>query len=420
MGERRENLRGAGMRRGLGAVVVAASLLAATACSHGARANDRNQARPSAASSSAPPGSVTITPGDGTADASPRNPLAVTAANATIESVTVVDGGGGQVKGQLAADRRTWTTTDSLKYGTTYTATVTAADSGGKQISQASRFTTVKPANLTLPYLQANSYLSLSDRTTFGVGQPIVVRFDEKIPDRAAAEKSLQVTTEPKVTGAWHWYTDQEVHWRPKEYWAPGTKVTVRANVYGVHLGGGLYGQQDNGASFVIADKHVAIADDNTHHIQVFINDKLDRTVPTSMGKNERVRGSNGQWLDFRTRSGVHVVLGTESRTRMTGASWGLGDDSYALDVNYTTHLSYQGEYLHEATWNVWKHGKQNDSHGCLNLGTTDAKWFMNTFIPGDIVEVKNTGIQLDNMDGLTDWNMPWQQWLAGSALGES
>jgi lipoprotein-anchoring transpeptidase ErfK/SrfK len=405
----------------LGAAIAAVSLAASAACSHHAQASDHSRPpRPVVGASLTPAGSVTITPGDGVTDAPARDPLAVAATNATLDSVTVADGGGGQVAGEFTADKRGWRSTEPLKYGTRYTATVTGTDAGGKQISQTSTFTTVRPVNLTMPYLQANANLALSDRSTYGVGQPIVVHFDEKIADRAAAEKSLEVITQPHVAGAWHWFTDLEVHWRPMDYWTTGTKVTVTAHVYGVNLGGGLYGQQDRSASFTIGDKHVAIADDNTHHIQVFVNDKLDRTVATSMGKHETIRGAHGEQFDLRTRSGVHIVLDTEPKTHMTGASWGLGDNSYALDVNYTTHLSYQGEYLHAAEWNTDKHGKQDDSHGCLNLGDADAKWFMNTFIPGDVVEVKNTGIQLDNMDGLTDWNMSWQQWLDGSALGQN
>ena len=83
------------------------------------------------------------------------------------------------------------------------------------------------------------------DGGTFGVGQPIVVWFDEPIKDKAAAEKRCSVTTDPPVDGGWHWIDDREVHWRPKEYWPAGTKVTVTANVYGKNLGGGLYGQQE-------------------------------------------------------------------------------------------------------------------------------------------------------------------------------
>jgi lipoprotein-anchoring transpeptidase ErfK/SrfK len=414
---------GSGRARWRGVAVAAAFLLATAACSQGPKAatSDRRAAAAPASGSSAPSSatSVTFAPDNGAAGATVKDPVVVNATNATLESVSVVSSGGKQVMGELSADRRRWASGEPLAYGETYTATATATDAAGRRFTQISRFTTVKPANLTMPSLRANKHLGLNARSTYGVGQPIVVHFDEAIADRAAAERALRVTTDPQVEGAWHWYADREVHYRPntKDYWTPGTKVTVKAGVYGVDLGGGLYGQQDVTASFTIGDKRVAIADDNTNHIRVYINDKLARTVPTSMGKHETVKGIHGQPLDLRTRSGVHVVLGTERSTRMTGASWGLGPNSYDKRVNYTTHLSYQGEYLHEAYWNTELHGKQNDSHGCLNLGTEDAKWFMNNFIPGDVVEVRNTGIELDNMDGLTDWNMSWAEWVKGSAL---
>jgi lipoprotein-anchoring transpeptidase ErfK/SrfK len=413
-------------------VAVAATALAAAAgCTNNdppAATGKQGQA-PAGSTAPAPatPGDVaaaanalTISPGDGVTNAPVRTPLQVSATDATLDAVTVVDGAGGRVAGQFTADKRGWKSTGTLKYRTSYTATVTATDAGGRPVTRTSKFTTVKPANLTMPYLRANADLALSSRKTYGVGQPIVVRFDERIPDRKAAEKSLKVTTNPPVTGAWHWYTDQQVHWRPQKYWASGTKVSVTADVYGVDLGRGLYGEQNRSASFTIGEKHVAIADDNTDHIRVFINDKLTRTVPTSMGKHQTVRNDKGQTFDLRTRSGAHVVLGTAAVTEMTGASWGLtGAADYKVNSRFTTRLSYQGEYLHEKRDNVAKHGRQNDSHGCLNLGTNDARWFMNNFIPGDVVEVKNTGIQLAPMDGLTDWNMSWRQWLAGSALGE-
>src|SRR5262249_40401546 len=110
---------------------------------------------------------------------------------------------------------------------------------------------------------------------TFGVGQPIVVWFDEAIKDKAAAEKSLVVTTTPPgVVGGWYWMDDHEVHWRPKDYWPAGTKVHVEANVYGKDLGNGLYGQEDREATFTIGPSKIAVADSNTHRMKVFIDGK--------------------------------------------------------------------------------------------------------------------------------------------------
>lgn len=410
---RRSQLLGGRLGRLVPAVAGVALLVAIAGCS-GTSVRWEGGA---AASASSAAGAVTMKPANGAVDVSVLDPIEITMrGGGALDSVSVVNAEGKQVVGATSADRLSWKSSEALGYNKSYTATATATNAKGKQVTQTSAFTTVKPAQLTLPYLRANAALLLSSRPTFGVGQPIVVGFDEKIPDRAAAEKTLVVTTEPAVTGSWHWYTDQEVHWRPEVYWQPGTKVTITAKVYGVNLGSGLYGQQDVKAAFAIGDKKIAVADDSTFRIQVYVNNQLTRTVLTSMGKHETAKSKTGQDLDLRTRSGVHVVLGTERTTHMTGASWGLAE-GYDSDVNYTTHLSYQGEYIHEATWNIPKHGKQDDSHGCLNVGTEDALWFMNNFIPGDIVEVKNTGIQLDNMDGLTDWNMNWDDWRAGSAI---
>ena len=66
----------------------------------------------------------------------------------------------------------------------------------------------------------------------------------------------------------------REVHWRPKVYWPAGTKVTVEAKVYGKHLGGGLWGQEDRKASFTIGKSKIAIADSKTKRMKVYIDGK--------------------------------------------------------------------------------------------------------------------------------------------------
>ena len=50
-----------------------------------------------------------------------------------------------------------------------------------------------------MPYLRAN-VSTLLDGGTFGVGQPVVVWFDEPIKDKAAAERTLTVTTDPPAS----------------------------------------------------------------------------------------------------------------------------------------------------------------------------------------------------------------------------
>jgi lipoprotein-anchoring transpeptidase ErfK/SrfK len=409
-------------RRAIGMAVLTLSLLLVTACNGSAQTHKAFFRKNGGPGGPAPagPAALALTPAANAGNVPVTDPVTVTATSAVIDTVALTDAQGKQVAGEFDAAKHTWHATTPLGYNKRYTLTAEATGPEGQHLTQSSPFTTVKPANLTLPYLRANGALLLSDRQTFGVGQPIVVGFDEKVPDRAAAEKALEVVTEPHVDGVWHWFSDTEVHWRPQFYWKPGTKVTVNANVYGKDLGKGLYGQQDVSASFTIGPSKIAIADDKTFHIQVFVDGQMVRDVPTAMGMHASTRGDHGQYIDFRTRSGVHVVLGNERVTKMSSASFGLSSGPYSYNpenVEWTTHISYAGEYIHAAPWSVGQQGHSDASHGCLNVNTDNAIWFYNNFGPGDVVEVRNTGLDLDPTDGLGDWTLSWADWVKGSAL---
>mgnify|MGYP003296598375 CR=1 FL=1 len=92
------------------------------------------------------------------------------------------------------------------------------------------------------------------DGQTVGVGMPVIIRFDVPIQDKAAIERHLKVVSQPAQVGAFHWISDQEVHWRPATYWKPGTDVTVTADVNSIPAGNGIYGQEDRTSSFTIGD----------------------------------------------------------------------------------------------------------------------------------------------------------------------
>jgi lipoprotein-anchoring transpeptidase ErfK/SrfK len=340
--------------------------------------------------------------------------VTVMTSSAVLDTVTVADPQGKQVPGEFDARKRTWRSTLLLDYDTTYTTTATGTTAKGKHhVTGSSQFSTVKPAKLTTPRLLANRGLNLADRTTYGVGQPIVVDFGERVTDKATAQSTLVVTTDPPVEGAWNWINDHEAHWRPAQYWKPGTKVAVKSNTYGRDLGDGLYSKADTTASFSIGPSKIAIADDRTFRIQVLVDGKEVRTVPTAMGLHQSLGG-----VDLRTRSGPHVVLGNERVTRMTSASFGLtGPAGYDQMVEWTTHISYEGEYVHAAPWSVAQQGNSDASHGCLNVNAENAMWFFNNFGPGDVVEVRNTGIPLAQDDGLGDWTVSWDEWRQRGAL---
>ena len=362
-----------------------------------------------------PAAQIAVVPRDGATGVSPAQPVVVTAEDGRLTSVTVRNADGKAVRGALSADRLRWTSAEPLGYEKTYSVSAAASNADGEATRASSTFTTVVPRTFTMPYLFPGDGVS-----TVGVGQPITVRFDEPIADKAAAEKALSVRTKPAVAGSWHWFGDQNVHWRPKTYWKPGTKVTVKANVYGVHVGEDIYGQQDVASSFTIGPSRIATIDDNTHMMTVRISGKVVRTVPVAMGKDRAIT-INGQTIDYETQSGVHVVTDKHRVKKMSSASYGVTDKNhpeyYEENIAYAVRISPDGEFVHSAPWSVWAQGKQNVSHGCVNIAPHHAIWFYSTFSYGDIVDIRNTGRRLPQAPGYDEWGIPWSEWVAGSAL---
>jgi lipoprotein-anchoring transpeptidase ErfK/SrfK len=411
----------------VGVLAVAMALGLAAGCGGGVGA--QWQGTGGAASPGPGQPQLVINPVADAKDVSPADPVRVGVINGTLEAVTLTNPDGKIVKGAYDGDKRSWQNTEELGYSKTYTLVAVGVGADGQRQEQTHRFKTVTPKEFTLPYLRANVG-RLLDGGTFGVGQPIVVWFDEKIKDRAAAERTLTVTTDPPVVGAWRWMDSYELHWRPQRYWPAGTKVKVEAKVYGRDFGDGLYGQEDRSASFTIGRSKIAIADSKTHFMKIYIDGKqvakingrsVTAGVPVSMGKNSGERTPTGQWVDFRTASGPHVVTTKHEVYRMTSASFGITDPKspnyYDIPIKKSVRISGAGEFVHLADWNIWAHGKQNTSHGCINVAPTYIYWFYNTFGAGDIVDVRNSGRKLELRDGLGDWMMPWDEWVKGSAL---
>lgn len=218
------------------------------------------------------PAALSVLPPAGATDVSPSGRVMVTANSGTLDTVQLVNDAGKVIPGVVTPDAKTWKPTTQLGYGRTYILRIAARGPGGMPSRQTSSFTTLDPSNQTEVYLNTVSGASLQQGGTYGVGTVVVAHFDEPITDKAAAEKRLEVTTTPRVTGVWNWIDDQTAHWRPEKYYAPGTSITVAANIYGAALGDGLYGQDDEQVSFRIGDSHVSIADDTTKQVSVFDN----------------------------------------------------------------------------------------------------------------------------------------------------
>ncbi|WP_448510740.1 L,D-transpeptidase [Mycolicibacterium thermoresistibile] len=365
------------------------------------------------------PATVTVSPPPSATGVNPMSEVEVAATTGTLTEVTLVDEVDDDVPGVLSPDMRTWQPAIALDYGRTYTLTVSSRGPTGVPDSRTSTFTTLTPQEQTRVSFTRTSGAQLADGATYGVGTVIVARFDEAVPDRAAAEERLIVETEPAVEGSWYWMDDQRAHWRPKEYYRPGTKVTATADIFGADLGDGLYGEQNTRVSFRIGDSHVAIADDETKLISVYKNGELVRMIPTSMGKGgSETFGS--KTISFWTQPGVYTVMDKANPVIMDSSTYGMPLDSpqgYRLAVNYAVRLTNSGIYVHELESTIWAQGNTNVSHGCLNVNADHARWFYEFSQPGDVFEVRNTGGGRLPIWQNGDWTASWDEWLAGSAL---
>jgi lipoprotein-anchoring transpeptidase ErfK/SrfK len=408
----------------IGAVLAVLAVLGGVVISTGPRCPDHCQTQaagliPTAATPSPQPAALVIKPTPGAKKLDPTTRVQVIAATGTLTDVTMVNDKGKAVAGVMTPDNRAWKPTVQLGYGRTYTMTILSRGPDGMPSRQTSSFSTLNPGNQAKAYLTTVSTASLQDGATYGVGTVIVAHFDEPITDKANAERHLTVTTTPPLAGSWYWLDDQNAHWRPEKYYPPGTAVTVAAKIYGVPLGDGLYGQEDSQVSFRIGDAHVSIADDNTKQVSVFDNGKLMRTMPTSMGMGG-TETIGGRTLSFFTPPGVYTVIDKSNPVIMDSSTFGLPVNSrlgYKETIPYATKISTDGIYLHQLNATVWAQGNTDTSHGCLNLNSDNAQWFYNFSVPGDVVEIRNTGGAPLQIWQNGDWTLPWDQWLKGSAL---
>lgn len=365
---------------------------------------------------------LTITPAPNAHDVDPVAPVMAKADAGTLLEVRMVSDGpdaGKPIDGVMTPDNTVWKPTTPLGYGRTYTLTVTVRGPNGVAATQESSFSTLQPSNQTKVTFTTTSEAALRDGGTYGVGTVVVAHFDEQIPDRAAAERQLVVTTSPPVPGSWYWIDSQNAHWRPEHYYTPGTTVVAEAKIYGIAMGDGLFGQEDNRVSFRIGDAHVAIADDATKMVSVFNNGALVRTMPTSMGMGG-TETVGSQTLSFWTPPGVYTVLDKGNPVIMDSSTFGLPKNSrlgYRETINYATRISTDGIYLHQLDATVWAQGHTDTSHGCLNLNGDNAKWFYDFSVPGDVVEVRNSGGPPLKIAQNGDWTLSWDQWREGSAL---
>ncbi|PSL56820.1 peptidoglycan transpeptidase precursor (ErfK-YbiS-YhnG family) [Saccharothrix carnea] len=393
-----------GARRALGMVAIGLVAVLITSCSSGSASTEDAAGETSTTTSSTPPPKpvmLSTGPVDAAVDVQPGVPVVATATDGKITSVSLTNPEGKVVAGQVSPDGLQWTNTEPLGYQKTYTLSVTGEGADGKAVTKTSTFTTVKPRTLT--YLSVNP----QDGTTVGVGQPLAFYFDEPIADKTAAEAMISITTAPRVEGAFYWFDEKTVHWRPQAYWTPGTKITINAKIYGKHVGNGVYGEEDRVINTTIGDAVVHEADGQTHQVVTKVNGQVVRTMPTSMGDAQNP-----------TPTGTYVLMEKHAHMVMDSRTYGLSLEAggYVTPVDWAYRMSNSGIFFHSAPWSIGDQGRRNVSHGCLNLSPENAKWVFDNSKQGDIVIVTNSGGPvLESWDGFGDWQIPWDQWIKGN-----
>ena len=262
-----------------------------------------------------------------------------------------------------------------------------------------------------------------ADGGVYGVGLPIIVRFNKPVSDATAFEKAATVTVDGRPAGgAWYWQKSStagqavEAHYRTQEYWPGNAAIKVDLPIKDLSAGPGLRFENSLTLDAATGPKQITQVDCASETVTVSRDGQLVRTMPTSCGKAKTP-----------TYSGVKVVmqkgeaapgsdqLRPNGAVRMTSSD---PADPYDLIVPWSVRLTMSGEYTHAAAWNGGNIGQRSTSNGCTNLNEADAKWLYEFSRIGDVMIYTNTGGTLmPSWDGYGDWNLNWSTYQAGGIL---
>ncbi|MGW6491896.1 L,D-transpeptidase [Streptomyces sp. NPDC055056] len=349
---------------------------------------------------------VTVTPADGMKKAAFTSPVGIAVTDGTLSTVVVSGNDGSLLAGSFDAGRTRWTSTRHPYSGTKYTVTA-KTDDGSEHTTS---FVTKSPGETFVGRFtpEANS--------TSGVGMPVSIAFTHAVADRAAVEKAITVTAEPAVEIVGHWFGNTRLDFRPREYWAAGTKITLSLRLKDVEGADGVYGVQSKDVTFRIGRRQVSTVDLAKDTMTVERDGTAAASYPVTGGDT-----------DHTTWSGIMVISERLRQTRMESSTVGLGDEYDIADVPHAQRLTTSGTFIHGNYWAASSvFGSGNTSHGCIGL--RDAKGGADRSVPGlrfydssmlgDVVVVVNSGERtVEASNGLNGWNLSWADWKAGSAL---
>ena len=224
-----------------------------------------------------------------------------------------------------------------------------------------------------------------------GVAHPVVVTFSAPVANRSAAERALDVTAVPAMTGKYEWQGDDVVQWVPDRFWPAHTTVALSV------------GSRSTGLTTGPAVVGVANLSEHTFTVSI---DGVDSGPPSALpsphhrphwGEPGVFPASMGR-PEYPTPVGMYTVLAKERDVVMDSSSVGIpvdAPDGYLLTVDYAVRITSRGLFVHSAPWAVNSLGFENVSHGCVGLSLEDAEWYFNTVNVGDPVIVQENSIEV-------------------------
>jgi lipoprotein-anchoring transpeptidase ErfK/SrfK len=322
--------------------------------------------------------------------------------------------------GSVVRSRRTWSSVAVLASAAL---ALSACSSGGgssnaaKSVVKTSSSSTTAGAASSTPTSSAPAAptkpvhikLRFSDGSTFGVGIPVIALFSRKPTNGAALANATTVTVNgAPAKGAWFFESSAaekgypvEAHFRLAHYWPAHATIHVAIPVKGLSAGPGLAYDDSLTSDFATGAAHIITVDDSTHQMTVTSDGHTYGTFPVSLGASNTP-----------TARGTKVIMEKGTSICMSGPGYN------ECGVKWTQRLTYGGEYLHSAPWNLAHIGSFDSSNGCTNLRPTDAQRLYGFLGIGDVVIYPNaSGPKMQLGQGYGDWNVPWPQWLTGGIV---
>lgn len=224
-----------------------------------------------------------------------------------------------------------------------------------------------------------------------GVAHPVVVTFRAPVVNRLAAERSINLTSVPAMTGKFEWLENNVVHWVPDRFWPAHS--TVALSVSG------------RPTQFATGPAVVGVASISDHTFTVTI-DGVDAGPPSSLpaphhrpnwGEEGVFPASMGR-DKYPTPVGIYTVMAKERSVTMDSSTVGIpvsSPDGYHREVEFAVRFTSRGLFVHSAPWAVNALGNENTSHGCIGLSLEDAEWYFDTVNVGDPVIVRENSLEV-------------------------